>query len=172
MKFKSLLAKPFASIIANKVKKEMQRAVEDQDAILQDLIKTGRKTEFGKDHKFDNITSYETFKQAVPLRDYEQFKPYIERIKEGKHNVLWKGQPIYFAKTSGTTSGVKYIPITKDSVDHHFNTSRNAVFCNVVETGDTSAFDGKLIFLSGSPELERVGGIPTGRLSGDRKSVV
>ncbi len=166
MKFKSLLAKPFASIIANKVKKEMQRAVEDQDAILQDLIKTGRKTEFGKDHKFDNITSYETFKQAVPLRDYEQFKPYIERIKEGKHNVLWKGQPIYFAKTSGTTSGVKYIPITKDSVDHHFNTSRNAVFCNVVETGDTSAFDGKLIFLSGSPELERVGGIPTGRLSG------
>lgn len=166
MKFKSLLAKPFASIIANKVKKEMQRAVEDQESIWQELIKTGRKTEFGKDHQFENIQSYEAYKQAVPVRDYEQFKPYIEKIKEGKHNILWKGQPIYFAKTSGTTSGVKYIPITKESIDHHFNTSRNAVFCNVVETGDTSVFDGKLIFLSGSPELERVGGIPTGRLSG------
>ncbi|RPE12195.1 hypothetical protein EGT74_01160 [Chitinophaga lutea] len=166
MKFKSLLAKPFASIIANKVKKEMLRAVEDQEAIWQDLMKTGRKTEFGKDHHFDEITSYEAYKQGVPIRDYEQFRPYIDKIKEGKHNILWKGQPIYFAKTSGTTSGVKYIPITKESVDHHFNTSRNAVFMNVVETGDTSAFDGKLIFLSGSPELERVGGIPTGRLSG------
>ncbi len=166
MKFKSLLAKPFASIIANKVKKEMLRAVEDQEAIWQDLMKTGRKTEFGKDHHFDEITSYEAYKQAVPIRDYEQFRPYIDKIKEGKHNILWKGQPIYFAKTSGTTSGVKYIPITKESVDHHFNTSRNAVFMNVVETGDASAFDGKLIFLSGSPELERVGGIPTGRLSG------
>ncbi|WP_343702592.1 GH3 auxin-responsive promoter family protein [Chitinophaga sp.] len=166
MKFKSLLAKPFASIIANKVKKEMLRAVEDQEEIWQDLMKTGRKTEFGKDHHFGDITSYEAFKQAVPIRDYEQFRPYIDKIKEGKHNILWKGQPIYFAKTSGTTSGVKYIPITKESVDHHFNTSRNAVFMNVVETGDSSAFDGKLIFLSGSPELERVGGIPTGRLSG------
>ncbi|MGX5817390.1 GH3 auxin-responsive promoter family protein [Chitinophaga lutea] len=166
MKFKSLLAKPFASIIANKVKKEMYRAVEDQETIWQDLMKTGRKTEFGKEHKFDEVTSYEAFKQAVPIRDYEQFKPYIEKIKEGRHNILWKGQPIYFAKTSGTTSGVKYIPITKDSIDHHFNTSRNAVFMNLVEKGDTTAFDGKLIFLSGSPELERVGGIPTGRLSG------
>lgn len=166
MKFKSLLAKPFASIIAGKVKKEMLRAVEDQESILQDLLKTGKKTEFGKDHQFESITSYENYKQAVPIRDYEQFKPYIEKIKEGKHNILWKGQPIYFAKTSGTTSGVKYIPITKESVDHHFNTSRNAVFCNVTELGDATAFDGKLIFLSGSPELERVGGIPTGRLSG------
>lgn len=166
MKFKSLLAKPFASIIANKVKKEMQRAVEDQESIWQELIRTGKKTEFGKDHQFDQITSYDAYKQAVPVRDYEQFRPYIDKIKEGKHNILWKGQPIYFAKTSGTTSGVKYIPISKDSIDHHFNTSRNAVFCNIVETSDSTAFDGKLIFLSGSPELERVGGIPTGRLSG------
>lgn len=166
MKFKSLLAKPFAAIIAGKVKKEMMRAVEDQEAILQELIKTGRKTEFGKEHQFDQIQSYEAYRQAVPIRDYEQFKPYIDKIKEGKHHILWKGLPMYFAKTSGTTSGVKYIPISKDSIDHHFNTSRNAVFCNLTELGDTSAFDGKLLFLSGSPELERVAGIPTGRLSG------
>jgi hypothetical protein len=102
----------------------------------------------------------------VPIRDYEQFKAYIDLIKEGLHNVLWRGRPIYFAKTSGTTSGVKYIPITKDSIPNHINTARNALLCYMAETGNTSFASGKLIFLSGSPELERVGDIPTGRLSG------
>jgi hypothetical protein len=102
----------------------------------------------------------------VAIRDYEQLKPWIEKIKEGKHNVLWKGKPIYFAKTSGTTSGTKYIPITKDSIPNHINTARNALLCYMAETGNTRFADGKMIFLSGSPELERVGGIPTGRLSG------
>ncbi|GAA3939098.1 GH3 auxin-responsive promoter family protein [Chitinophaga oryziterrae] len=166
MKLKSLLAKPFASIVANKIRKEMQRAVEDQEAILEELIKTGRKTEFGKDHHFDNIHSYNDYKQAVPIRDYEQFKPYINKIKDGKQNVLWKGLPIYLAKTSGTTSGVKYIPITKDSISNHMDTARNALLNYMSETGHTDFADGKLIFLSGSPVLERVGGIPYGRLSG------
>lgn len=166
MKLKSLLAKPFASIVANKIRKEMQRAVEDQEAILEELIKTGRKTDFGKDHHFDNIHSYNDFKQAVPIRDYELFKPYINKIKEGKQNVLWKGLPIYLAKTSGTTSGVKYIPITKDSISNHMDTARNALLNYMSETGHTDFADGKLIFLSGSPVLERVGGIPYGRLSG------
>ncbi|MET6998427.1 GH3 auxin-responsive promoter family protein [Chitinophaga defluvii] len=166
MKFKSLLAKPFASIVSSRIRKEMQRAVEDQDSILTDLVKTGRKTDFGADHKFEAIQSYTDYKQAVPVRDYEQFKPYINRIKEGKHNVLWKGVPIYLAKTSGTTSGIKYIPITKESVSNHIDTARNALLNYMAETGNSSFADGKMIFLSGSPELERVGGIPTGRLSG------
>ena len=144
----------------------MHTALEDQERILKELIKTGRKTAFGKEHGFNNINTYEEFKKAVPLRDYEAFKPYIELIKQGKHNILWKGLPIYFAKTSGTTSGTKYIPITKESVDNHFDTARNAFFCYMTETGNYSCADGKMIFLSGSPELERVGGIPTGRLSG------
>ena len=144
----------------------MYTALEDQDRILKDLLKTGRKTQFGKEHGFNNVNSHSEFSQAVPLRDYEAFKPYIELIKQGKHNILWKGLPIYFAKTSGTTSGTKYIPITKESVDNHFDTARNAFFCYMTETGNYSCADGKMIFLSGSPELERVGGIPTGRLSG------
>ncbi len=144
----------------------METAVEDQQSIFNQLIKVGSKTDFGKEHGFDNIKTYEDFVKQVPIRDYEAFKVYIERIKEGKHNVLWKGQPIYFAKTSGTTSGVKYIPITKDSIPNHINTARNALLCYMAETGNTQFADGKLIFLSGSPELERVGGIPTGRLSG------
>lgn len=144
----------------------MATALDDQEAIFKELIKTGSKTVFGKDHKFDTIKSYEDFKNAVPLRDYEQYKPYIEFIKAGKHNILWKGQPIYFAKTSGTTSGIKYIPITKDSIGNHINSARNALLCFMSETGKSSFADGKMIFLSGSPDLERIGNIPTGRLSG------
>ncbi|HMK03411.1 MAG TPA: GH3 auxin-responsive promoter family protein [Ferruginibacter sp.] len=166
MKIKSFLAKPFANYIYKQVKKGMITAVADQQQVFNHLIKTGIKTTFGKDHDFQEIKSYEDFKKQVPIRDYEAFRPYIEKIKEGKHNVLWKGLPIYFAKTSGTTSGIKYIPITKDSIPNHINTARNALLCYMAESGNTKFSEGKMIFLSGSPELERIGGIPTGRLSG------
>jgi len=166
MKFKSFLAKPFASYISRQVKKDMVNALEDQQKIFQELLKIGQSTVFGAEHRLGEVKTYEEFVQAVPIRDYEQYKPYIEQVKQGKHNVLWKGQPIYLAKTSGTTSGVKYIPITKDSISNHINTARNALLCYMAGTGNTAFSDGKMIFLSGSPELERVGGIPTGRLSG------
>lgn len=163
---KSFLAKPFANYIYKGVRKGMATAVEDQENILKELLKTGKVTDFGKDHHLQNVSVYEEFVQAVPIRDYEQFKPYIEKIKEGKHNVLWKGRPIYLAKTSGTTSGVKYIPISKDSIDNHINSARNALLCYLAESGNSRFTNGKMIFLSGTPELERIGGIPTGRLSG------
>lgn len=166
MKIKSVLAKPFAAYISSKLKKEMQQAVQDQEKILQELIKTGKKTFFGKEHELDKVKNYDDFKAAIPVKDYEQFKPYIEQIKAGKENVLWKGRPSYFAKTSGTTSGVKYIPITSDSINNHIDTARNALLCYMAESGKTDFADGKMIFLSGSPELERIGDIPTGRLSG------
>ena len=166
MNLKSLLAKPFAHYIANKVKKEAKQAIQDQTTIFKALLKVLKHTQFGKDHGADVVQDYNSFKIAIPIRDYERFVPYINMIKEGKQNVLWKGLPIYFAKTSGTTSGVKYIPITKDSIDNHINTARNALLCYMAETGNTGFASGKLIFLSGSPELERVGGIATGRLSG------
>ncbi|WP_224015097.1 GH3 auxin-responsive promoter family protein [Ferruginibacter albus] len=160
------MAKPFANYIYKQIKKDMECAVENQQSIFNHLIKEGSKTEFGKDHNFKQIKSYEDFVQHVPVRDYEAFKPYIEKIKAGRQNVLWKGLPIYFAKTSGTTSGIKYIPITKDSIPNHINTARNALLCYMAETGNTKFADGKLIFLSGSPELERIGDVPVGRLSG------
>lgn len=144
----------------------MLTAVEDQDAILKYLLKIGKNTDFGRDHQLSAVSNHQEFAQAVPLRDYEQFKPYIASIKEGKQNVLWKGKPIYLAKTSGTTSGVKYIPITKESIPNHINTARNALLCYMAETGNSAFANGKMIFLSGSPELERIAGIPTGRLSG------
>jgi GH3 auxin-responsive promoter len=166
MKLKSFLAKPFANYIHKQIKRSIGTAVEDQDKIFTSIIKSASKTVFGTDHSFAEIKTHEDYCKLVPIRDYEALKPYIEKIKEGKHNILWKGQPIYFAKTSGTTSGVKYIPITKDSIHNHINTARNALLCYMIESGNSKYADGKMIFLSGSPELERVGGIPTGRLSG------
>ncbi len=166
MKIKSFLAKPFASYIYKQIRKSGATALQDQDAILKDLLKTGKLTEFGADHHLGEITTYDQFKQAVPVRDYEGFKDYIEKIKDGKHNILWKGKPIYLSKTSGTTSGVKYIPITKESIGNHINTARNALLNYMAETGNNAFADGKMIFLSGSPELERIADIPTGRLSG------
>jgi hypothetical protein len=166
MKFKSLFAKPFASYIHKQVRKGMTTAIDDQEAIFKELLKIGSTTIFGNDHHLKNVSTYDQFKEAVTIRDYEHFKPYIEQIKEGRHNVLWKGQPIYFAKTSGTTSGIKYIPISKESISNHLDTARNALLCYMAESGNNKFADGKMIFLSGSPELERIGGIPTGRLSG------
>jgi hypothetical protein len=166
MNLKSLLAKPFAHYIYKQIQKSRQTAVHDQEEIFKSLIKSARDTDFGKDHGFEKISTYDDFKKAVPIRDYEQLKPYIEKIKQGKQNVLWKGKPIYFAKTSGTTSGVKYIPITKDSIPNHINTARNALLCYMAESGHYDFANGKMIFLSGSPELERIADIPTGRLSG------
>ncbi len=166
MKIKSFLAKPFASYIYRSIRKEISSALEDQENILKSLVKTGSKTVFGREHHLETVKTYEEFKAAVPVRDYEQFKPYIDQIKQGKHNILWPGQPIYFAKTSGTTSGIKYIPISKDSISNHINTARNALLCYMAETGNSGFANGKMIFLSGSPELERIANIPTGRLSG------
>ncbi len=166
MNFKSLLAKPFAYYIYTRLKKEWKQLMKIRQAFSKNLVKTAKETQFGKDHHFKDIETYEDFTKAVPIRDYEQLKPYIEKIKEGTHNVLWKGKPIYFAKTSGTTSGVKYIPITKDSIPNHINSARNALLCYMAQSGNYEFAGGKMIFLSGSPVLDRVGGIPTGRLSG------
>ncbi len=166
MNIKSFLAKPFASYIYRSIRKDMGSALEDQENILKTLLKAGSKTAFGREHHLETVKTYEEFKAAVPVRDYEQFKPYIELIKQGKHNILWPGQPVYFAKTSGTTSGIKYIPISKDSISNHINTARNALLSYMAETGNSGFANGKMIFLSGTPELERIANIPTGRLSG------
>ncbi len=166
MGFKSRLVRPFARKISQNIQKWSAHPINAQQRVFEYLIKQGKKTAFGKDHQFHSINDYEAFKQLVPLRDYEGLKPYIERIKAGEANVLWKGLPLYFAKTSGTTSGVKYIPLTKDSMPNHFGTARNALFNFYARTGNGDWLDGKMIFLSGSPELIKVGGINTGRLSG------
>lgn len=166
MGLKSFLVKPFAKKIARDIERWSARAVEEQDKVFRNLIKVGKATAFGRDHDFDGIRTIRDYQERVPIRDYEGLRPYVERIKNGESDILWKGRPRYFAKTSGTTSGVKYIPMTSDSLPNHFGTARNALFNYYARTGHGKWLDGKLIFLSGSPELTEVGGIPTGRLSG------
>jgi len=166
MGIRSVLAKPLAALIASQTKQWSLEPYRFQHQIFNELIKKGSPTRFGKDHHFSEIRHYDDFKRKVPVRDYEDLKVYIEDVVKGKPDILWKGVPAYLAKTSGTTSGTKYIPITHESVPNHINGARNALLSYVHETGHASFLDGGLIFLSGSPELEEKGGIKTGRLSG------
>lgn len=166
MGIRSLLAKPFATYIQKQTLEWSSKPDFYQKKVFQSLIQGGAQTAFGKDHGFTDVKTYDEFKKQVPIRDYEVLKPYIERVLHGEENILWPGKPAYFAKTSGTTSGTKYIPITKESVPNHINSARNALLSYVQETGNGSFLDGGLIFLSGSPELDEKAGIKTGRLSG------
>jgi hypothetical protein len=166
MGIRSILSKPIAKWIVYDQKKWALNPGKFQSNLFRKLIKSGSKTQFGRDHQFDEIRNHTDFTQRVPIRDYEGLKPYIKEILKGKKDVLWPGQPAYLAKTSGTTSGVKYIPITKDSIPNHINSARNALLSYVNETGKSTFLDKKLIFLSGSPTLTYTSGIPTGRLSG------
>lgn len=166
MGIKSTLIRPFAAWTSAKVDKMRKNAVADQRKWFQKLISKAADTRFGKDHDFSNIRQPEDFAARVPARDYEGIRSYVDMILEGRENILWPGKPKYFAKTSGTTSGVKYIPITKDSIPNHIGTARTALFNYVHKQDQADIFDGKVIFLSGSPTLEEKAGIPLGRLSG------
>ncbi len=166
MGFRSLLARPFAAYVERQTREWSSRPDFYQQNTLENLLTGGMATEFGKDHGFADIKTHGDFQKQVPIRDYEALKPYLEKVLEGKSDILWKGKPIYFAKTSGTTSGTKYIPITKESISNHIDGARNALLSYIHETGKAAFVDGSLIFLSGSPELHETAGIKTGRLSG------
>jgi hypothetical protein len=166
MGIRSFLAKPFATYIDKQTKEWSSRPAEFQEKVFQSLIQKGALTVFGKDHGFEAIKSHDDFKRQVPVKDYEGLKSYVERVVQGESDILWPGKPAYFAKTSGTTSGTKYIPLTKDSIPNHINSARNALLSYIHESGNASFLDGGLIFLSGSPELTEKAGIKTGRLSG------
>jgi hypothetical protein len=166
MSIKSLLAIPFAKFETKKVRKWAAKPLETQEKVFKNLIEQGSKTAFGKDHNFTSIHTYEDFKQNVKVADYEGLRSYVDRIVEGESNVLWPGKPLYFAKTSGTTSGAKYIPITKDSMPTHITAAKNALLFYIVEKNDASFVNGKMIFLQGSPVLQDKNGVKLGRLSG------
>ncbi|MCU0358356.1 MAG: GH3 auxin-responsive promoter family protein [Cyclobacteriaceae bacterium] len=166
MGIRSAMARPFAAYVAAQTRRWSSMPGEVQHNTFKYLINEAGKTVFGRDHHFSSIHSYDDFKKLVPVRDYEDLKPYIERMLTGEPDILWKGKPAYLAKTSGTTSGTKYIPISNESKYSHFISARNSTLAYVHETGNAAFLDGNLIFLSGSPELEDIAGIKTGRLSG------
>lgn len=163
---KSYLAKLFAARIARKIQSWATKPIETQDQVFKSLIQSAKHTQFGEDHNFNTINNHSDFVRQVPIRDYEGIRGYIDQIIDGASNVLWKGKPLYFAKTSGTTSGVKFIPITAESIKAQVEASRNAILLYINETGNSDFVDGKWIFLQGSPKLSETNGIKTGRLSG------
>ena len=166
MSLKPFLAKIFARNIYRKTQLWATNPIETQQRVFNDLIHQAKNTQFGIDHHFDQIRTFEDFSKNVPVRDYEGLKPYVDKVVKGEENVLWKGKPLYFAKTSGTTSGAKYIPLTKESMPFHIEAARNAILHYIHETGNADFVDGKMIFLQGSPILEEKNGIKLGRLSG------
>ncbi len=166
MSIKSIAARLFASQVVKKTKVWSSSPVATQKKVFQELIRQAKDTQFGLDHNFHQIKNPADFAQQVPVRDYEQLKSYVDRVVNGEENVLWKGKPLYFAKTSGTTSGAKYIPLTAASMPYHIEAARNAILHYIHETGNADFVDGKMIFLQGSPVLEEKNGIQLGRLSG------
>jgi phenylacetate-coenzyme A ligase PaaK-like adenylate-forming protein len=166
MSLKSFLAKQFAQSIYKKTKLWSDNPVQTQQTVFKEIIRQAKNTQFGIDHHFDSINTFQDFSKKVPIRDYEALKPYVDRVVQGEENVLWKGKPLYFAKTSGTTSGAKYIPLTKESMPFHIEAARNAILHYIHETGNADFVTGKMIFLQGSPILEEKNGIQLGRLSG------
>ncbi|UXX77957.1 GH3 auxin-responsive promoter family protein [Reichenbachiella carrageenanivorans] len=166
MGIRSILSKPFAKYIINQQNQWAANPIPTQEKILANITQKAAHTAFGKDHRFKDVGNYQEFKEAVPVGDYEALRAYVDRVKTGEPDVLWPGLPAYFAKTSGTTSGTKYIPITKDSIPNHINSARNALLNYVYHSGNSQFLDGNLIFLSGSPIMTQTNGIHTGRLSG------
>ncbi|WP_460220423.1 GH3 auxin-responsive promoter family protein [Psychroserpens sp. MEBiC05023] len=163
---KPKLAKLFAKNVRKSILRWSNKPVETQSSVFQKLIKDAAKTQFGKDHDFKSIKTHQDFVNRVPIRDYEALKYYVDRVVAGEENILWKGKPLYFAKTSGTTSGAKYIPLTKESMPTHVEAARNAILMYIAETGKSKFVNGKMIFLQGSPILEEKNGVQLGRLSG------
>jgi len=166
MSIKSIAAKIFARKIYKQTLRWAEKPVETQHKVFESLIENAQNTEFGKDHHFNQIKTVEDFQKQVPVRDYEDLKSYVEKVVKGEANILWKGKPLYFAKTSGTTSGAKFIPLTKESMPYHIEAARNAILHYINETGKADFVDGKMIFLQGSPILTEKYGIKFGRLSG------
>jgi phenylacetate-coenzyme A ligase PaaK-like adenylate-forming protein len=166
MSIKSVFAIPFAKQVRKRIYKWANNPHQTQEKVFQKLILKAKNTAFGKDHDFSSIKNYNDFKERVKVNDYEGLRPYVDRIVAGEKDVLWKGKPLYFAKTSGTTSGAKYIPITKESMPTHIKAARNALLLYMAEKNDASFVNGKMIFLQGSPILEKKNGINLGRLSG------
>ncbi len=166
MGIRSILSKPVARLIRQRQQSWREQPGEAQQRWFRQLVNRAAQTQFGRDHHFADVRTQADFRQAVPIRDYEALKPYVERVTHGETDILWPGKPAYFAKTSGTTSGTKYIPLTTESLPNHINSARDALLCYIDESGNSAFLDKKLIFLSGSPELTEKAGIHTGRLSG------
>ena len=166
MRIKAALSLLYARQQVARRNQKTARAVESQFGWMHYLIDHGRNTVYGKENGLDQVLDFETWKEHVPLRDYEQNKEYFESMRHGNADVLWPGHPLYLAKTSGTTSGAKYIPLTRKSMPFHIRSAKMSLLSYIAGTGNTDFVEGKMLFLQGSPALTEEHGLQVGRLSG------
>ena len=138
-----------------------------QERALFSVLDRARHTEFGRRYDFKSIKSLTTYQKRIPLFRYNGMRQWIEKALAGKANVLWPGRIWDFALTSGTTSGNKYIPISKELMSTNRRAAMDTLFFYLVESGKRSLLDGSFLFLGGSTSLKRLkSGSFVGDLSG------
>ena len=136
-----------------------------QENLMHHFLNIAKETVFGKDHSFHKIKNYEEFKKYIPLRNYEGLLPYIERIKAGEANILWKGRPAFLGKTSGTTSKTKFIPVTGNSLHNQVGAPQYAALNYSYRYKKYSFLKGKVLIFSDGHFFENTGDIKTAPIS-------
>jgi hypothetical protein len=133
----------------------MNNAADTQYAVWQDLIASGQFTEFGRKYRFSSIQSLQQYKEQVPVQDYEDLKPYIERMMAGEENVLWNTPVTWFAKSSGTTSDKsKFIPVSEESLkENHYRASKDILSLYYAGKPQSDLLTGKSLVIGGSHQL-------------------
>ena len=133
----------------------MKYPLEVQEELFRELIRKGKNTEFGKKYGFETISSYERFKDQVPVHSYEDLFPYIERVMKGEQNILWPSEITWFAKSSGTTNArSKFIPVSTDALENcHFKGGKDLISIYVNNYPDSRMFTGKGLAIGGSHQI-------------------
>ncbi len=128
------------------------RPLETQEAVFQLLIAKGKDTAWGKAHHYHQIRNVDDYRRLVPLSQYEEFYPWIDRCIKGEQNVIWPGKISWFAKSSGTTNDKsKYIPVTSDSLDFcHYSAGQDMIAMYLAGKEESRLFTGKTLSIGGS----------------------
>lgn len=126
--------------------------VDAQREVLQDIVTSAQYTEFGRKYHFSELFNIRSFKQAVPIHEYNDIKPYIQRIMNGEQNVLWNTPIFWFAKSSGTTSDKsKFIPISDENLeDCHYKAAKDVLTMYYQYNPDSELLTGKGLVIGGS----------------------
>jgi hypothetical protein len=129
-----------------------------QREVLQELITAAQYTAFGKQYQFNNLFSIKKFKQTIPVHEYDDIKPYIDRMMNGEENVLWNTPVHWFAKSSGTTSDKsKFIPVSKESLENnHFQAAKDVLTMYYKKFPESDLLTGKGLVIGGSHQLHEI----------------
>ena len=166
MGFKKFIVKILANNNEKSIHKGSNNAIGHQLKLFKYLTSVLHKTEYGKILGAQKDITISSFQKKIPIVNYEKITPFINKIANGEKNVLWKGLPKYFVKTSGTTSGVKYIPLSREMLKIQIRSTKEALLLYAQQTKNYDIINGKMMFIQGSPVVGRYKKVPCGRLSG------